>query len=485
MDTETKSPSHSPAAEPPLPDEELLAGELPEEDELLDLRLADGEADDDDLPLHDDPDADPAGEGYHVHNDLEGPERDDLEQALAAGPGAGERARREMARRYLAPAALAASKLPGRLRAYRSWRYFKTSVLVSALAAVFLVAAAPLTTRDYRTNAEVAKLRRSADLAQRKLAVAAPAEERKLRPLVAEAERLTQAERVGGSGYRGRAAADAWSVALNQARRSVGTVHRNEKEAEKSWKELSPKAKLAVEKASHLVASTPGMQRASTRNLERAQSQWSTAQSFAAKGRYDKAVEAVRVVLETTGAVQKRWDHIHDRFDDPGLRRQWRSWTDATIAESRQRTTVLIDKLNRKLIVYKDGAAIATFHAELGSRGLERKLHAGDKATPEGRYKVTAVKDHGQSKYYRAFLLNYPNGEDVARFRSAKQSGQVPGRAGIGSLIEIHGDGGQGKDWTDGCIALRDQEMDRLFRWVGHGTPVTIVGTVPDGRRGS
>ncbi len=227
------------------------------------------------------------------------------------------------------------------------------------------------------------------------------------------------------------------------------------------------------------------MQRSSTRNLERAQSQWATAQSFAAKGRFDKAVESAQIVLESTGQVQQRWDHIHDRFDEPGLLRQWRNWADSTVAESNQRTTVLIDKLNRRMTVYKDGKSIATFHVELGSRGLERKLHAGDKATPEGRYKVVAVKDHGQSKFYRAFLLNYPNGEDVDRFRSAKKSGQVPTRAGIGSLIEIHGSGGQGKDWTDGCIALRDTEMDRLFRWVGHGTPVTIVGTVPDGRRGS
>lgn len=478
MDNETKSPFHSTAAEPPRPDPGAA----------LDDRLLDGATED--RYAEDGYAEDGYLNGYtdenEIHNDLAGPEREDYEEALAASPDAErarrERARREAARRYLAPAALAASRLPRRLR---SWRYFKTSVAVAALAAIFLVAAAPLTTRDYRTNAEVAKLRRSADLAQRKLAVAAPTEEKKLRPLVAEAERLTLAERVGGSGYRGRAAAEAWSVALNQARRSVGTVKRNEKEAKARWTELSPKAKQAVEKSSHMVSSTPGMQRASSRNLERARSQWATAQGFAAAGRYDKAVEALQVVLETTGAVQQQWDHIHDRFDDAGLRRQWRAWTDATIAESRQRATVLIDKLNRKLIVYKDGAAVATFHAELGSRGLERKLHAGDKATPEGRYKVTVVKDRGQSKYYRAFLINYPNGEDVARFRSAKKNGQVPGRAGIGSLIEIHGDGGQGKDWTDGCVAVTNQEMDRLFRWVGHGTPVTIVGTVPDARRGS
>lgn len=406
-------------------------------------------------------------------------------QPASAGSFRRLRAARERLPQYLwplAPAALAAAKLPRRLR---SWRYFKTTVVVGSLAAVFLVAAAPLTSRDYRSNLELKTLRRSVDLAQRNLAVSSPVDEKKLRPLIAEAERLTMAEKVRGKGYQGRPAAEAWGQALEQTRRAVSAVRDTEAKAALRWKELSPKAKLAVEKSRKLVETTPGMSRSSTRNLERAQSQWATAQSFAAKGRHDKAVEAALVVIEATSHIQQRWDNIHERYDEPGHLRQWRTWTDATIAESRQRTTVLIDKLNRKLMVYKDGKEIASFRAELGSRGLERKLHSGDKATPEGRYKVVAVKDHGQSKYYRAFLINYPNSEDQARFSSAKKKGQVPTRAGIGSLIEIHGDGGQGKDWTDGCVAVTNQEMDRLFRWVGHGTPVTIVGTVPEGRRGS
>jgi L,D-peptidoglycan transpeptidase YkuD (ErfK/YbiS/YcfS/YnhG family) len=53
----------------------------------------------------------------------------------------------------------------------------------------------------------------------------------------------------------------------------------------------------------------------------------------------------------------------------------------------------------------------------------------------------------------------------------------VPLRAGVGSLIEIHGDGGQGRDWTDGCVALSNSDMDRVFARARVGTPVTIVGT--------
>ncbi len=370
-----------------------------------------------------------------------------------------------------------------RRRVARSWRLFKSLVLLSALAAI-LLAAAPLASRERRPNLEVGPLRRTADQVQRQLAISAPAEERKLRPLIAEAERLTLAERVGGKKYRGRPAAEAWCVVLDQARHAAAEVRQRHESYAERWKLVGPKAKLAVEKARHLT-STPGMARSSTRNLERAQSQWATAQRFAAQDRFPEAVEAAQIVLEATDQVQERWNRIHDRFDDPALLRQWSRWAEATLSESRMRTVVLIDKLNRRLEVLKDGQVIASFHVELGSSGLERKLRAGDKATPEGRYKVSAVKDRGQSKFYRAFLLDYPNAEDRARFNSAKRNGQVPTRAGIGNLIEIHGSGGQGKDWTDGCIALRDHEMDRLFRFVGHGTPVTIVGTVPDRRRGS
>jgi lipoprotein-anchoring transpeptidase ErfK/SrfK len=54
----------------------------------------------------------------------------------------------------------------------------------------------------------------------------------------------------------------------------------------------------------------------------------------------------------------------------------------------------------------------------------------------------------------------------------------VPDGTGPGSLIEIHGHGGTGRDWTDGCVALSNEDMDQLFSRVRVGTPVTIVGTL-------
>jgi murein L,D-transpeptidase YafK len=99
---------------------------------------------------------------------------------------------------------------------------------------------------------------------------------------------------------------------------------------------------------------------------------------------------------------------------------------------------------------------------------------AGDRATPEGRYRV--LKKRPASKFYRALLIDYPNAEDEQRFRDAKRHGLIASSAGIGGLIEIHGGGIAGM--TYGCVALENPAMSELFSLVGEGTPVTIVGAL-------
>ena len=93
-------------------------------------------------------------------------------------------------------------------------------------------------------------------------------------------------------------------------------------------------------------------------------------------------------------------------------------------------------------------------------------------------YKIIKKKPHGDSGYHKALLINYPNEEDYANFNSKKRQGQLSRNSQIGGLIEIHGDGGKGDDWTSGCIALRNSDIDELFSRVSVGTPVTIVGSM-------
>ena len=109
------------------------------------------------------------------------------------------------------------------------------------------------------------------------------------------------------------------------------------------------------------------------------------------------------------------------------------------------------------------------------ARLASRVRSQGDRATPEGRYRIVEKKDPGQSIYHRALLLDYPNAADRQHFAAAKRRGEIPRGSGIGGLIEIHGDGGRGQNWTDGCVALANGDMDDLFARVELGTRVTIV----------
>src|SRR6185295_13277198 len=140
-------------------------------------------------------------------------------------------------------------------------------------------------------------------------------------------------------------------------------------------------------------------------------------------------------------------------------------------------SAVVVDKLSRRCLLLAGGRVVASFPAELGRDGLAEKLYAGDAATPEGHYHVVEKRDLGATLYHRALLLDYPTDDDRRQFEAARRRGLVPGGRGIGGLIEIHGHGGKWINWTNGCVALRDPHMDRLFAAVAVGTPVTIVGT--------
>ena len=174
---------------------------------------------------------------------------------------------------------------------------------------------------------------------------------------------------------------------------------------------------------------------------------------------------------EDVSAAEKALGKRMERFSDPTLRRRWQAWVDETLRGGG--TVILVEKKRQKLLVVKNRKVIATFTAEFGRNGYSDKLVQGDAATPEGRYHVTSKKT--TSRYYKALPLNYPTAADVAEYNSAKRRGLVRGR-GPGHNIEIHGGGGKGTNWTDGCVAVRDRDMDRLFKLIDSGTPVTIVG---------
>ena len=135
--------------------------------------------------------------------------------------------------------------------------------------------------------------------------------------------------------------------------------------------------------------------------------------------------------------------------------------------------SILILKKDHVMELIAGGKVIRTYKVALGRGGLAPKEHQGDGRTPEGHYIIDAK--YAASQYHKALHVSYPNAED--RQRAAKL-GVSPG----GSIM-IHGlPNGKGwigaahrlYDWTLGCIAVTDEEIDEVFKLVPVGTPVEI-----------
>lgn len=162
--------------------------------------------------------------------------------------------------------------------------------------------------------------------------------------------------------------------------------------------------------------------------------------------------------------------------DEAAQKKNWNHWVRETLEGSRASKSyaVIVDKTAHKVYLVKNGSLFKTYNCEVGHNSARQKMFAGDGATPEGEYKIVKAKPNG-SKYYKALLLNFPNSTDRKRFQENKARGLISSRARIGANIEIHGSGGLNRDWTDGCVALTNSDMDSIMKYVGVGTLVTIV----------
>ncbi len=182
-------------------------------------------------------------------------------------------------------------------------------------------------------------------------------------------------------------------------------------------------------------------------------------------------LEAERLIA---GVSQQAYEALAKFFE------QYPQWMldvkKATELSKKGRTVLLINKMDATCVVLKSGKQVETFKTEFGKNWMGDKIRMGDKATPEGIYQVLKKKRGSDTKYYKSLLLNYPNADDKARFDQAVKQGVIPKNSHIGNLIEIHGNGGKGVNWTDGCIALSNQDMDVLYRLCEVNTPVIIIG---------
>jgi murein L,D-transpeptidase YafK len=133
---------------------------------------------------------------------------------------------------------------------------------------------------------------------------------------------------------------------------------------------------------------------------------------------------------------------------------------------------VLVDKSDRALWLYANGNAFRRFDGlQFGDAPQGHKRFQGDERTPEGRY--TIDYRNPRSSYHLSLHISYPDGADRA---FAAQNGRSPGGA-----IFLHGqpnglsaDHRMQGDWTDGCIALANHEIEELWRLIPDGTPIEI-----------
>jgi lipoprotein-anchoring transpeptidase ErfK/SrfK len=192
-----------------------------------------------------------------------------------------------------------------------------------------------------------------------------------------------------------------------------------------------------------------------------------------------KAEARAREAEALAGQASDRAAAVAARYADADTVARWQGWKNETIEWSRRedRPAIVVVKDAHLMTVYVRGEPARSYTVELGFNWIADKRQEGDGATPEGRYRVVSRMDRLSSDYYKALLIDFPNAEDRAEFGRARGSGDLPASARIGGLIEIHGSGGRGHDWTNGCVAVTDPEMDDLFTRVSVGTPVTIVGS--------
>jgi lipoprotein-anchoring transpeptidase ErfK/SrfK len=157
-------------------------------------------------------------------------------------------------------------------------------------------------------------------------------------------------------------------------------------------------------------------------------------------------------------------------------------------------TWLRVSKSKRTVYFYRGHELVEALPADLSYNTFSDKQRRGSVRepdhwrTPEGVFYV--VSKNPRSKFYKALVLNYPSAEDArsglaegviskaehdAIVRAEEALAMPPMHTALGGWIEIHGEGtGARSNWTQGCVALKNEDLDRLWGWVDVGTPVLV-----------
>ncbi len=151
----------------------------------------------------------------------------------------------------------------------------------------------------------------------------------------------------------------------------------------------------------------------------------------------------------------------------------WANTTARPLPADAKADLLVVEKARRKLLAYSRGVLLRSYSVSLGREPTGPKARQGDRRTPEGRYYIDA--HNPGSSFHRALHISYPSTTDVAR---ARAGGYDPGgeimihgmHNGLGWIGRAH----RLADWTVGCIAVTDPEIEELYRVVADGTPIDL-----------
>ncbi|MEW5723820.1 MAG: L,D-transpeptidase family protein [Thermodesulfobacteriota bacterium] len=144
-----------------------------------------------------------------------------------------------------------------------------------------------------------------------------------------------------------------------------------------------------------------------------------------------------------------------------------------TLPDGVKADRILVEKSLRRMTLFRADRPLKTYTVSLGAQPSGTKTRRGDNRTPEGHYRIISRNPH--SRFHLSLKINYPNAQDLARAKAAGLDpggdimihGLPPGYAWLGRLHRF-------TDWTQGCIAVTNEEIEEIWRAVPDGTPVEI-----------
>lgn len=151
----------------------------------------------------------------------------------------------------------------------------------------------------------------------------------------------------------------------------------------------------------------------------------------------------------------------------------WANWPGVPLGDGQAADRIVVVKSKRQLELYAKGRLLKTYAVALGRHPVGPKQQEGDKRTPEGLYVIESHRP--RSSFHRALKVSYPSAVDR---QAAEKRGVSPGgdimvhglRNGLGLMGRLH----RCRDWTSGCIALTNPEIEELYRAVPDGTSIEI-----------